>query len=81
MYDVMVQFGQFDLFVIDDAILFGVCKYVRCKGIVESRHIKFDTWILKIYVDPEDIYLIVPLRCTYLHTPKRIASSKTKRSN
>jgi len=32
MYDVMVQFGQFDLFVIDNAILFGVCKYVRCNG-------------------------------------------------
>jgi len=50
MYDVIVQIGQFDLFVFDEAILFGVCKYVRRKGIVESRHIKFDTWILKIYV-------------------------------
>ena len=31
MYDVMVQIGQFDLFVFDDAILFGVCKYVQRK--------------------------------------------------
>jgi len=32
MYDVMVQIGQFDLFVFDNAILFGVCKYVRCNS-------------------------------------------------
>ena len=36
MYNVMVQFGQFDLFVIDDAILFGVCKYVQRNGTIWS---------------------------------------------
>ena len=68
------QIGQFDLFVFDEAILFGVCKYVRRKGIVESRHIKFDTWILKIYV-----WILIPLRCTYLHTPKKNRVIKDKK--
>ena len=75
------QIGQFDLFVFDDAILFGVCKYVQRNGTI--RYISSgSTYIFRIHVSNlmwRDS--TIPLHRTYLHTPKRIASSMTKRSN
>ena len=74
---VLGQNGQFDLFVIDDAILFGVCKYVQRNGTI--RYLQDPR--VKLNVAGLD-YTLTSYILTYTKkTPKRIASSMTKRSN
>ena len=78
---VLGQNGQFDLFVIDDAILFGVCKYVQRNGTIRYTifriHIYLQDPRVKLNVAGLD-YTLTSYILTYT---KKIASSMTKRSN